>query len=39
MPLPQTANANDITSVISNLAQRQNGKRKDKIAGPKRAAC
>ena len=38
MALPQTANANDITNVIANLAQRQNGKTKDKIAGPKRAA-
>src|SRR5215469_12050562 len=38
MALPQTANANDITNVISNLAQRQSGKSKEKIAGPKRAA-
>src|SRR3974377_1671271 len=38
MALPQTANANDITNVIANLAQRQNGKTKEKIAGPKRAA-
>src|ERR1700745_790221 len=37
MALPQTANANDISSVISNLAQRQNGKPK-KITGPRRAA-
>ena len=38
MSLPQTANSNDITSVIANLAQRQNGKPKEKIPGPKRAA-
>ena len=38
MALPQTANVNDITNVIANLAQRQNGKTKEKIAGPKRAA-
>src|SRR6516165_12157257 len=37
MALPQTANANDISSVISTLAQRQSGKPK-KITGPKRAA-
>src|SRR6516162_10181028 len=37
MALPQTANANDICSVISTLAQRQRGKPK-KITGPKRAA-
>src|SRR6516164_9122784 len=38
MALPQTANANDITNVISNLAQRQGAKPKEKIPGPKRAA-
>src|SRR5579883_2135292 len=38
MAVPQTANANDITSVIANLAQRQNGKTREKIPGPKRAA-
>src|SRR5262249_35302241 len=38
MAVPQTANANDITSVISQLAQRQSGKAKEKIPGPKRAA-
>src|ERR1700739_1117305 len=38
MALPQTANVNDITSVISSLAQRQKGKATEKIAGPKRAA-
>src|SRR5579883_1905089 len=38
MAVPQTANANDITSVIANLAQRQSGKPKEKIPGPKRAA-
>src|SRR6516165_2879137 len=38
MAVPQTANVNDITNVIANLAQRQNGKTKEKIAGPKRAA-
>src|SRR6516225_7373454 len=38
MALPQTANVNDITNVIANLAQRQNGKTKEKIAGPTRAA-
>src|SRR6201984_1540779 len=38
MNVPQTANANDITSVIANLAQRQKGKPREKIPGPKRAA-
>src|ERR1700741_3681994 len=38
MSVPQTANSNDITSVIASLAQRQNGKARDKIPGPKRAA-
>ncbi|HLJ20215.1 MAG TPA: hypothetical protein VKU84_08455, partial [Stellaceae bacterium] len=38
MAVPQTANANDITSVIANLAQRQSGKTREKIPGPKRAA-
>src|SRR6516165_6765762 len=38
MALPQTANANDITNVISNLAQRQGAKPREKIPGPKRAA-
>ena len=42
MALPQAtasnANASDITSVISHLAQRQAGKQKEKIPGAKRAA-
>src|ERR1700746_3514955 len=38
MNVPQTANANDITSGIANLAQRQKGKPREKIPGPKRAA-
>ena len=38
MALPQTANANDITNVISTLAQRQAGKTREKIPGSKRAA-
>src|SRR5579859_5381214 len=39
MALPQQAqNSQDITSVIASLAQRQAGKEKLKIAGPKRAA-
>jgi flagellar motor switch protein FliG len=38
MALPQTANVNDITSVISTLAKRQSGKTTEKISGPKRAA-
>src|ERR1700747_2713630 len=37
MNVPQTANANDITSVIANLAQRQKGKPREQISGPKRA--
>src|SRR5689334_5126574 len=38
MAVPQTANNNDITSVIQGLAARQNGKVQPKIAGPRRAA-
>ena len=38
MAVPQTANANDITSVIQGLAARQSGKAQEKIAGPRRAA-
>jgi len=38
MALPQTANTNDITSVIQGLAARQKGKTQEKIAGPRRAA-
>jgi flagellar motor switch protein FliG len=38
MALPQTANSNDITSVIASLAPRQANKAKTAIAGPKRAA-
>src|ERR1700744_5912168 len=38
MAVPQTANANDITSVIASLAARQEGKPKQKIPGPRRAA-
>jgi flagellar motor switch protein FliG len=39
MAVPQTNNANDITSVISSLAARQNGKSKGPVLpGPKRAA-
>jgi flagellar motor switch protein FliG len=38
MAVPQTANANDITSVIQGLAARQQGKLQEKIAGPRRAA-
>src|SRR5580692_7004400 len=38
MAVPQTANANDITSVIQGLAARQHGKEKKDIPGPKRAA-
>src|SRR5690348_15800240 len=34
----ESQNSNDITSVIQNLAKRQAGKEKVKIAGPKRAA-
>src|SRR6201994_1685710 len=39
MAVPQeTQNSNDITSVIQQLAQRQAGKERVKIPGPKRAA-
>ena len=39
MAVPQTTNANDITTVISALASRQNGRPKSKpLSGPKRAA-
>jgi flagellar motor switch protein FliG len=39
MALPQTSNQNDITSVISSLAARQNNRApKEQISGPKRAA-
>src|SRR5689334_25060614 len=38
MAVPQTANVNDITSVIQGLAARQSGKAKEKISGPRRAA-
>src|ERR1700730_11967818 len=38
MAVPQTANVNDITSVIQGIAARQNGKPQLKVAGPKRAA-
>src|SRR6185312_10774774 len=39
MALPQqTQNSQDITNVIASLAQRQAGKAKEKIAGPRRAA-
>src|ERR1700737_3284799 len=38
MAVPQTANVNDITSVIQGLASRQSGKTQEKIAGSKRAA-
>src|SRR3954449_11414369 len=39
MAVPQTVNANDITTVISALASRQSSRPKSKpIAGPKRAA-
>src|ERR1700726_3866960 len=39
MAVPQEAqNSNDITSVIQSLAQRQAGKERVKIPGPKRAA-
>src|SRR5215468_3794809 len=37
-PPSANANANDITSVISTLAQRQQGKPREKISGPRRAA-
>src|SRR6187549_2527589 len=39
MAVPQTSNANDITTVISALASRQSGRAKSKpLSGPKRAA-
>jgi flagellar motor switch protein FliG len=39
MALPQTSNQNDITSVISSLAARQNSRpQREQISGPKRAA-
>jgi flagellar motor switch protein FliG len=39
MAVPQAqANSTDITSVIANLAQRQAGKPKSEVPGPKRAA-
>ncbi len=39
MSVPQTTNANDITSVIANLANRQGNRTKGPpISGPKRAA-
>ena len=39
MAVPQTSNANDITTVISSLASRQGNRPKAKpISGPKRAA-
>ena len=39
MAVPQTTNANDITTVISALASRQSGRPKSKpLSGPKRAA-
>src|SRR5205807_905527 len=38
MAVPQTANSNDITSVIANLSTRQIGRPKTKITGRKRAA-
>src|SRR6266436_3504357 len=38
MAVPQTANSNDITSVIANLSTRQNGRPKTKLTGRKRAA-
>src|SRR6202011_1483231 len=38
MAVPQTANSNDITSVIANLSTRQNGRPKTKLSGPRRAA-
>src|ERR1700720_529937 len=39
MAVPQTTNANDITTVISALASRQSSRPKSKpLAGPKRAA-
>src|SRR4030081_262577 len=39
MPLPQTTNTNDISTVIANLASRQSNRPKGaKLSGPKRAA-
>ncbi|HEX9589731.1 MAG TPA: flagellar motor switch protein FliG, partial [Bradyrhizobium sp.] len=39
MSVPQTTNANDITSVIANLASRQGNRPKGpQMSGPKRAA-
>src|SRR5436190_11093715 len=39
MAVPQTSNANDITTVIASLASRQSGRPKAKpLGGPKRAA-
>src|SRR3954447_20522323 len=39
MAVPQTSNANDITTVIASLASRQNARPKAKpLSGPKRAA-
>src|ERR1041385_4598257 len=39
MAVPQTSNANDITSVISSLASRQNSRPvKEPVSGPRRAA-
>ena len=39
MAVPQTTNANDITSVIASLASRQGNRPKSKpLSGPKRAA-
>src|ERR1700716_366892 len=39
MPLPQTTNSNDISTVIANLASRQSNRPKGpKLNGPKRAA-
>src|SRR4029077_7422896 len=39
MALPQTSNQNDITSVTSSLAARQNSRpQREQISGPKRAA-
>src|SRR3979411_3497471 len=39
MAVPQTSNANDITTVISALASRQSSRPKGKaLSGPKRAA-
>src|SRR6202047_3869887 len=39
MAVPQTTNANDITSVIASLAARQGSRPKGpKLSGPKRAA-